>query len=92
MSMSESRHSIFSHSLDRIAFTAYFLGAIVPLIALVFVVNRYVIPNISESRITIGIIALVVSIAVLSMASFLALRRSTRKSQRQMETDNARLE
>ncbi len=92
MSMSENRHSIFSHSLDRIAFTSYFLGAIVPLIALAFVVNRYVIPNISESRNVIGIIALVVSIAVLSMASFLALRRSTRKSQRQMEADNARLE
>ncbi len=88
----ENRHSMFSHSLDRIAFTAYFLGAIVPLIALTFVVERYVLPNIGESRIIVGIIALVVSIAVLSLSSFLALRQSTRKSQRQMEADNARLQ
>lgn len=88
----ENRYSMFSHSLDRIASTAYFLGAIVPLIALAFVVERYVLPNIDESRIIMGIIALVVSIAVLSLGSFLALRQSTRKSQRQMETDNARLQ
>ncbi len=88
----ENRHSIFSHSLDRVAFTAYFLGAIVPLIALAFVVDRYVVPNIGESRIILGVIALVVSIAILSLGSFLVLRQSTRKSQRQMETDNARLQ
>ena len=35
--------SIFSQKLDRAAFTVYFLGAIVPLIALAVVVERYVL-------------------------------------------------
>ena len=42
--------SIFSQKLDRAAFTAYFLGAIVPLIALAFVVERYVLPSRERAR------------------------------------------
>ena len=78
--MKESTHhrnSIFSQRLDRTTFTAYFLGAVVPLLALGFVVDRYVIPTIPEKSQIIGMIALVGSIAVLSLLSFLVLRKTT---------------
>jgi len=92
MADSTHRRSIFAQKLDRVAFTSYFLGAIVPLIAFAFVVDRYVLPAMGETRFTIGTIAVVLSIAVLSLASFLVLRRTTRQSLRQMDGDNARLQ
>jgi putative nucleotidyltransferase with HDIG domain len=87
----EHRSSIFSQSLDRVAFTAYFLGAIVPLIALWIVVERFVLPGIEDRLMSTGLIAVVSSIAILSMASFLTLRRSTRRSLARMDRDNRHL-
>jgi response regulator RpfG family c-di-GMP phosphodiesterase len=87
----DHRASIFSQSLDRTAFTAYFLGAIVPLIALVVLVERFVLPGIEDPLVSSGLIAGMVSIAVLSMASFLTLRRTTRRSLTQMDRDNRHL-
>ena len=40
--------SIFSQKLDRVAFTAYFMGAVVPLGALVLLAHRYVFPALTE--------------------------------------------
>jgi HD-GYP domain-containing protein (c-di-GMP phosphodiesterase class II) len=87
----EHRSSIFSQSLDRIAFTAYFLGAIVPLVALWVVVERFVLPGIEDRLVSSGLIAVVSSIAFLSLASFLTLRRSTRRSLARMDRDNRHL-
>jgi putative nucleotidyltransferase with HDIG domain len=87
----EHRSSIFSQSLDRIAFTAYFLGAIVPLVALWVVVERFVLPGIDDRLVSSGLIAFVSSIAILSLASFLTLRRSTRRSLERMDRDNRHL-
>jgi putative nucleotidyltransferase with HDIG domain len=87
----EHRSSIFSQSLDRIAFTAYFLGAIVPLIALWVVVERFALPGIEDRLESAGLIAVVSSIAILSLASFLTLRRSTRRSLARMDRDNRHL-
>ena len=91
MGASDPSSSIFSQKLDRAAFTAYFLGAIVPLIALAYVVERYVLPSNPDSRIGVGLTALVASIALLSGSAFLILRRITRRSLRQMDRDNHRL-
>jgi HD-GYP domain-containing protein (c-di-GMP phosphodiesterase class II) len=87
----EHRSSIFSQKLDRTAFTAYFLGAIVPLIALGVVVERQVLPFIDDRLVSTGLIAMVLSITVLSMASFLTLRRATRRSLAHMDRDNRHL-
>lgn len=84
--------SIFSQKLDRVALTAYFLGAIAPLVALTFVVERYVLPAMPETAAAIGLMALVGSLAVLSLGSFVILRRSTRQSLRRMDRDNLRLQ
>jgi putative nucleotidyltransferase with HDIG domain len=91
MGASDPSSSIFSQKLDRAAFTAYFLGAIVPLIALAFVVEHYVLPTNPDSRLGVGLTALVASIALLSGSAFLILRRITRRSLRQMDRDNHRL-
>ncbi len=91
MAAQESSASIFSQKLDRVAFTAYFLGAVVPLVALTVVVERYVFPAITDHLATYGLIGLIASIAVLSLASFLTLRRTTRRSLDQIDGDNRRL-
>ena len=73
MSKREHSGSIFSQKLDRVALTAYFLGAVVPLIALGFVLERFVLPTISDRHVSLGLIGLVLSIGFLSLASFFAL-------------------
>jgi len=83
--------SIFSQKLDRVAFTAYFLGAVVPLAALVFVVDQFVLPVLADRYATLGMFGLLTSITILSLGSFLALRRTTRHSIEQIDRDNRRL-
>jgi len=77
--------------LDLTAFTAYLLGAIVPLVALGAVVDRYVLPTLDDRLEAAGLIGLLISIALLSLGSFLVLRRSTHRSLRRMNADNERL-
>lgn len=77
--------------LDLGAFTAYLLGAVVPLIALTWVANRFVFPTLYDRLDSAGLIGLLISIAALSLGSFLVLRRSTLRSLRRMDLDNARL-
>lgn len=83
--------SIFSQKLDRAAFTAYFLGAVVPLVSLGFVAERYVFPTLSDPFATYGLMAMIASVAALSFGSFLVLRRTTRRSLRRMERDTERV-
>jgi hypothetical protein len=92
MNNAKESASIFSQKLDRIVFTAYFLGAVVPLIALAFVAEHFVLPSVSDRLASIGLIALVLSIAALSLGSFLILRHTTHKTLEKMDRDNRRLE
>ena len=78
--------------LDRVAFAAYFLGAVFPLAALAVIVDRFVLPELANPIAARGLVGLVVSLAVLSLGSFLTLRRSTRASLARMDEDNHRLE
>ena len=88
MSRPQLAGSIFSQKLDRVAFIAYALGAIVPLIGLAVVVQRFVVPGLDDRLANLGLIGAVVSIAVLSLASFLVLRTVTRRSLERMDSDN----
>ena len=85
------RNSIFSQGLDRTTLTAYLLGAIVPLIALGAVVERYVIPALTSKNQIFGMMGLVGSIAILSFLSFLVLRKTTRSTLEGIDRDNRRL-
>lgn len=82
---------LFSDKLDRATFSAYFLGAIVPLLALAVVVQHFALPAQADRDGALALIALVVSCAVLSLGSFLVLRRITRRTLERMNRDNRRL-
>ena len=92
MAANERPASIFSQKLDRIVYTAYFLGAVVPLIALAFVAQYFVLPSLTDRFAWAGLIGLVLSIAALSLSAFFALRRTTRQTLERMNRDNRRLE
>jgi diguanylate cyclase (GGDEF)-like protein len=70
--------SIFPQQLDRGSFVAYFLGAVVPLTVLGAVVDRYALAPAASSEhglVAVELVALVGSICLLSLTSFLMLRR-----------------
>ena len=69
---------IFPHTLDRGAFAAYFLGSVVPIAALGVVVDRYALhpkATPADEFFSVGLIALVGAICLLSLSSFFMLRR-----------------
>ncbi len=83
---------LFSQNLDRAVFATYFLGAVVPLLALAFVVQIYVLPAAGEDGITaMSLVGGLVGISVLSLASFFALRRLVRGAISKIDADNVRL-
>jgi putative nucleotidyltransferase with HDIG domain len=86
------RLSIFSQTLDRVAFIAYFLGAVIPLGLLAFAAQRYVIPAVEAGSNAKGLVAGLIGVAVLSLGSFLTLRRVSRQTLERMNADNRRLE
>lgn len=90
MAKQPHRFSLFSQSLDRAAFIAYFLGAIIPLGAFTYLARDYLERSTGEARLLLMV--MVVSLAGLSLASFLALRRTVRKAVEQLDRDNKRLE
>jgi putative nucleotidyltransferase with HDIG domain len=91
MAKQDPTASIFSQKLDRIVFTAYFLGAVVPLLALAFVVNEYVLPTATDRLAWLGLVALVISVASLTLGSFGMLRRTTHRTIARMDRNNRRL-
>jgi HD-GYP domain-containing protein (c-di-GMP phosphodiesterase class II) len=86
------RLSLFSQRLDRAIFTGYFLGAIVPLGALSVLTLRYVVPAIPDEMLAKGLLAGLASVAVLTLGSFLLIRRTAQQSLQRMDSDNARLQ
>ena len=85
---STHRLSIFSQSIDQVAFVAYFLGCVVPLAGLAFVVQRYMLPGLSTdgAGATVGVLA---GVGCLSLGSFLALRRVARQTVGRLDTDRS---
>ncbi len=83
--------SVASPPIDRVAFVAYFLGAIIPLLALGYMTERYVLPESSSALFTFGTIGLIVAIGFLSLAAYGLLRHSTRKALDRMQADKLRL-
>jgi len=92
MDKAASQLSIFSQTLDRTAMLAFGLGAGIPLAALAFVVQRYVLPEVPAGPFAYGLIGLVLSIGALSLGSFLVLQRVTHQSIRDLDAHNRRLE
>ena len=81
--------SLFSQRLDRVAFLSYFLGSIVPLVALAALAGSGT--PLPAERAGVSWTAIVISLALLSLGSFFALRRIARQTQARMEEDHRRL-
>jgi putative nucleotidyltransferase with HDIG domain len=92
MARTISRLSIFSHPLDRIAVLVFALGAGIPLAALCYVVQAYVLPELPDGPVAFGLVGLVLSIGALSLGSFLVLQRITHQSLRRLDEQKCRLE
>ena len=92
--MGNSPHhlSIFSQALDRVAFLAYFLGAVVPFAALAWVAQRYAFPQLPAGAPSIAAGAALGALGFLSLAAFLALRRVARGTLSRLDADKRRLE
>jgi putative nucleotidyltransferase with HDIG domain len=85
------RRSLFSQRLDSAVFASYFLGGVLPVGAFAWVVQRYVLPGVQEDGLALaGWVGLCVSLAVLSLGVFLALRVITRRALERMARDNQR--
>lgn len=84
--------SVFSQSLDRAVFGTFFLGAVVPLVALGWISHRYVLPQLSEDGLTaVAILGPLVGVTALTLASFFALRRIVQSTVDRMNAHNLRL-
>lgn len=94
MAHSGPLQSLFSQKLDRAVFATYFLGAVVPMLALAVVVHRFVIPVLEHEAdrfSTVGMISLILAVGMLSLVSFFALRRLIHGALSRMDADNKRL-
>lgn len=86
------RHSLFSQRLDSAVFASYFLGGVLPVGAFAWVVQRYVLPSVQNDPLALSAwVGACVSLAVLSLAVFFALRVITRRALTVMTGDNKRL-
>lgn len=85
------RPGLLSDQLDRVAYSTFFLGAVVPLLALAVTLERFVLPGLADRDTAMAWILASVSIGVLSLGSFFALRHMTRQVVARMNRDNLRL-
>jgi len=84
--------SLFSQKLDRALFATYFLGAVVPLLAFGYGVQRFALPAVEgDDLATQLILGSAVGITVLSLAAFFAMRRLSLGAVGRMDADNERL-
>jgi len=87
-----SRHSLFSQRFDRAVLASYFLGGIVPIAALFYVVREHVLPRYEPDSLEfIGWVAGGTSLALLSLAVYFALRRISNAALSRVRADNQRL-
>lgn len=83
--------SLLSQPLDRAAFFAYFLGAVVPLAALAWVVDRYVPRSGGDDTTRWSLVVALLFLGLLSLGSFLALRKTAHGAVARLNRDNLRL-
>jgi len=89
---SHQLQSLFSQKLDRAVFGTYFLGAVVPTVALGVVIHQYALPSLDgDGSGSAGVIGVLLGVCALSLAAFFALRRLVVGAVLRMDADNHRL-
>lgn len=89
--MPGNANSLFDQSLDRSVFVTFFLGAITPLVGFA-VASERLMPNLESRDDQVALASLVVTTGLLSLGSFLALRRIVARAVVRITDQNARLE
>jgi putative nucleotidyltransferase with HDIG domain len=87
----QRRPRFLPDQLDRVAYSTFFLGAVVPLLALAVTLERFVLPELDDRTLAFAWMGAGISIGVLSLGSFFALRHMTRRVVARMDRDNRRL-
>ena len=85
------RSRMLSGEIDRAAFILYFLGAVVPVVGLGLVVDRFVLPTLDDRTVELTLIGALACVGALTLVSFLALRGMMRATVSRMDRDNERL-
>lgn len=93
MSSASRLQTLFGPKLDRAVFATYFLGAVVPLLALAWVVHVYVLPHQGDDGLSVAsLVGALMGVGLLSLAAFFSLRILTHTTLLRMKQDNQRLE
>ncbi len=91
------RHSIFAQTLDRAVFLAYFLGAVVPLLALGWFFGYPAVEAAADTQGSqgiagaLGLMGILASSGALCLGSFFVLRRFAHQTLAQLDADKQRL-
>jgi hypothetical protein len=97
MARKANRHSIFAQDLDRAVFVAYFLGAVVPLLALGWF---FALPMVEQASSgggdlsqagALSLLGILVSSGILCLGSFFVLKRFTHQTLERLGADQRRL-
>jgi len=92
MSKNSGLQSLFSQKLDRALFAAYFVGAVVPMGVLAWLVHAYSLPALTEQGFATATVMGVLSGAgMLVLAGYFATRRIAQRALARMDADNAGL-
>ncbi len=76
---------VFSQTVDRVAPIAYFLGAVVPLVALGMFVERYTLGGVAWLLSDHSVSGIFSVMCLLSLGCFLMLRRAAHASVEQID-------
>ena len=92
MSEKKGLQSLFHQSLDSGLFAAYFVGAVVPMLVLAWLVHDYALPELTEEGFaTATVLGVLCGSGVLVLAGYFATRRIAKRAIELMDRDNAGL-
>jgi putative nucleotidyltransferase with HDIG domain len=84
--------SLFHQKLDRALFASYFIGAVVPLVVLAWLVHSFALPALAERGLaTATVIGALCGAGVLVLSGYFATRRIAKSALARMNADNAGL-
>jgi putative nucleotidyltransferase with HDIG domain len=92
MSGNRGLQSMFQQNLDRALFASYFVGAVVPMALLAWLVHEFALPELTQQGFkTATVIGVLCGSGVLVLAGYFATRRIAGRALARMDADNAGL-
>lgn len=89
---SSGLQSLFHQKLDRALFASYFVGAVVPVLLLAYLVHTFALPSLAERGFaTATVIGVLSGAGILVLSGYFATRRIARRELAARDRDNAGL-